>query len=154
MLLPSDASRSQKKQKPPKHQAANLSETRFGTFSFRASAIARQGTVASPARLPDLTNIRSLLMLVRIIAASLIGERGAVGIFSAGGCYSSGPRRLAWSLWRRPWKKWHAARSPSRITTANGATAGNVGMPNRWARRSRPTIGCSADVQNGLAVRL
>jgi hypothetical protein len=84
MLLSSACIRSQKKQKPPKHQAANFSETRFGTFAFRASAIARQGTVASPARLPGSELSEPLLMLVPIIAASLIGERGALGFSLAG----------------------------------------------------------------------
>ena len=54
-----DCIKEPEKQKPPKHQAANFPETRFGTFPFRASAIARQGTVASPARLPGSEFIRA-----------------------------------------------------------------------------------------------
>src|ERR1700751_5997932 len=54
------ASRSQKKQKPPKHQAAHLSETRFGTFFVpRIERLLAQGTVASPARWPASEFIRA-----------------------------------------------------------------------------------------------
>ena len=53
MLLSSACIKEPEKQKPPKHQAANIPETRFGTiFVPRIERFLAQGTVASPARLP------------------------------------------------------------------------------------------------------
>jgi hypothetical protein len=56
--------RSQKKQKPPKHQAANFSETSLrNIFVPRIERLLAQGTVASPARLPGSELSEPLLML-------------------------------------------------------------------------------------------
>jgi hypothetical protein len=59
-----------KKQKPPKHQAANFPETSLrNIFVPRIERLLAQGTVASPARLPGSELSEPLLMLVHIIAA-------------------------------------------------------------------------------------
>ena len=61
----------------------------FG-ISFRTSSVSALGTVASPARLPDLTCARPLLMLGYIIAHSEAPERtlqygtGVTGVRGAG----------------------------------------------------------------------
>jgi hypothetical protein len=80
--------KSQKKQKPPKHQAANFSETSLrNIFVPRIERLLAQGTVASPARLPGSEFIRAAPDAGAHYSSKL-GVSGPNRRAPGGGCFS------------------------------------------------------------------